>query len=310
MFNGAGGEKNVGTNAMTNVTVTLPDNVRNADTPDAMIDRIPPRVATPLKVKVSPDLGNSGQVVTLFIPKANSTNGTVDFQQPQGGTAISLDITSSDTIKVQGGAQTTAGKNGGEFAGRLKLTVKVHGQETTAATPGFSVAAIPVNWSESLNQLFTTGAFRGLSTICRWESDSGVVADLSEVRIRESLNTTEATGNFKGETFKQSGYKSATSGRDVDRHFQSVNLIQGQESEIDYFQVNFFLDKRTGSREILIPDAGYQVVQKTKNDNGIWSMRTTKKGAAATVVGLDGNTYTSQAGSVVGKAIDSGDQRR
>lgn len=313
IFNGADGEKEVGTNAMTNVSVTLPEKVRNVDTPDAMPDRIPPRVDTPLKIKLSPDLGDSGQVVTLVVPKSNGVFGTVNFGQAGGVATATIDLTASGTINIQGGTQTSVGRTPGIFAGKLQLTARVHGEDTSAATPGFSVAAIPVNWSEnSLGKagLITTGLTRGINVRCHWQSDSGKLADLSEVKIRESLSSV-ATGSFVGEPFEQSDYKSATPGRDIDHHYQGVFLIGGEESQIDYDQLNFFRDNRTGVRDIVIENAGYHITQNSTVVNGVWFLRTTKIGAKATVINpTTHEKFTSEAGSVVGGPIDSGKLRR
>ena len=308
LYTGAGGEKVVGTQDMTNVSVTLPEAVRNADTPKDVPDRIPPRVGTPLDITITPDLGKSGQVVTLLVPTANSTNGSVKFDQAAGGTAATIDLTSSGGINIRGDVQTSVGRTPGAFAGRLKLTARVHGENTAKATPGFSVAAIPVNWSQSFDRLYVEANRRGIVTKIVWESDSGVLGDLSQVKITESLRTTVRTGTFVGETFAQSAYSPASPGISPDFHFQTIDRIDRVASELDYDQLDLFKDWRTGATDIPVANSGYKIVQKTKLINGAWTMRTTKVGAQATVV-RGGKSFTSEAGKVVGE-IDSGDQPR
>jgi hypothetical protein len=54
----------IGQATMTVATIIIP-RIFNVDTPAGMPDRIPPRVNTPINITLQPNLGNSGQSVTL-----------------------------------------------------------------------------------------------------------------------------------------------------------------------------------------------------------------------------------------------------
>src|SRR5207247_783968 len=113
----------VGSQTMTIVQVVFPDHVRAADTPESMKDRIPPRKATPVHVRVTPDLTGSGQSVTLDVAGNGGANGTVTLN----GAAAAQLTKDADLVLLSpnGGTQTAAGSGG-----NLRLESRVRGQVT------------------------------------------------------------------------------------------------------------------------------------------------------------------------------------
>src|SRR5262249_51575186 len=101
--------------------------------------RIPPRVATPITVTVSPDLGSSGQTVILVASGSSTSNGAFNLN---GGALYAL--TSPTAVPVYGLTQTMPGS-----AGQLSIQVQVRGQMILQSS-GFSVAAIPIGLQEAL----------------------------------------------------------------------------------------------------------------------------------------------------------------
>ena len=217
---------------MTVVSVTLPNVISNGDTPAAMLAagayRIPPRVNTAENIQVTPNLSGSGQSVTFTVADQSATNGTVTI----GGNATQA-VTSSGNIQLSspsGNSQTAPGN-----AAQLHLALQVRGQNTIQSSHGFSVAAIP-QYVEDVFQASLTGTVRGIQVANVWKSDSGILGDLSDVTIQEQVQSTSATGIFKGRPFVTSGPLSATLaspkypnlGISVDTHSFPISWITRQ----------------------------------------------------------------------------------
>ena len=217
---------------MTVVSVTLPNVISNGDTPAAMLAagayRIPPRVNTAENIQVTPNLSGSGQSVTFTVADQSALNGTVTI----GGNATQA-VTSSGSIQLSspsGNSQTAPGN-----AAQLHLALQVRGQNTIQSSHGFSVAAIP-QYVEDVFQASLTGTVRGIQVANVWKSDSGILGDLSDVTIQEQVQSTSATGIFKGRPFVTSGPLSATLaspkypnlGISVDTHSFPISWITRQ----------------------------------------------------------------------------------
>jgi hypothetical protein len=189
------GNIQVGEDTMTIVSVTFPRDIRNADTPAAMVDRIPPRVDTPIQVQVTPDLSRSGLSIGVAVLNQDASHGTVTLD---GGSTAT--IASSGTVNIRGITQTAFPALAGDFtapyAGKLQLALEVRGTATVQSN-GFSVAAIPQNFSESFLAP-ARGQWRGIVVQVAWSSDSGVIADLDAVQIEEEVEMTSAQGVFAG----------------------------------------------------------------------------------------------------------------
>ncbi len=159
---------------MTDVSVIVPQAVRNKDTPAQMAsNRIPPRTTTTLPVTVTPKLNKNDLFVALTSTGQSNNDGTFALD----GKKV-VDLTKTTDIALKGITQTeaTAGSGGGN-AGNLKLTVNVRGQDTVNSG-GFSVAAIPETWKITFKSLIKTGSTLGIDVGDKWKSDSGDVADL------------------------------------------------------------------------------------------------------------------------------------
>jgi hypothetical protein len=286
----------VGSQTMTIVSVTLPQHIRYGDTPDGMPDRIPPRVNDyQVPITVTPDLGSSGQSVTLFIDSTSPLDGKVDINGQN-----ELAITSSGNVTLQGTQQTAA--TDGADASDLSLDVRVHGADTPVRSAGFSVAAIPVNWNIAFKEA-ATGNSRGIITTDTFSSDSGDVSDLSAVDVTEYVQkVTPPTGSLLEMGFHAGGYTPATvtlpDGTTVLDHFRDKTAIRVKfldprnndgigGGHALFAQVHDFRDARTGAVDIPIPHSGYTITFDIKRPHGSrdWHLTTTKKGADVTVKG-------------------------
>lgn len=283
------GGTEVGSEDMTIVGVLIPTNIRRANTPAGMRDRIPPRVGTPIAIQVTPNLTGSGQAVTLAVDNQNANNGTVTID----GSATRV-LTASGNVNLQGGTQTapTAGFSA-DNAGKLHAVVQVRGQDT-ARSQGFSVAAIPVNWNLALDSL-VTGTRRGIRVINSWTSDSGNLADLDAVERSEVVQYLPGTGIFTtppGAT--NSGYINATLGAITDTHSTPVALLTGPGT-VDANQAFQFRDRRTGAQDVPAPNSGYRIRRDVFIDGMVLRITTSKTGMGVTANGI---TVTAGAGAV------------
>jgi probable HAF family extracellular repeat protein len=169
-----------GSAQLTIVSVTLPGDITAPDTPSGMADRIPPRIDTPFNIQLTPDLRGSGQKVTLAVPNSDLTNGLVVLN----GNGESADFDHSDTLNIRGATRDSDGsalQTQPGSGGNLRLVVRVRGQDTVIS-PGFSVAAIPINFQQTNVQLLDGGV---LEFDYGWKSDSGNPADLDQVWLGE-----------------------------------------------------------------------------------------------------------------------------
>jgi len=261
------------------VSVTLPAHVRAPSSPAGMPDRIPPRVDTEASVAIT-GLAASALPVTLSIDGASAASGTATING-----AATVDLRASATVKLRGATQTTPGN-----AGNLTLVAN-QGANRLAATPGFSVAAIPQNWSVSFNSLIT-GTALGIAVNNAWESDSGVVADLDEAQRSEQVQYGTGTGALAGFTGLNSGYRAANHSPIVDRHSTGRGWLTGV-GHIQAEQVFIFMDNRTGAVDIPARNSGFHLIRDiTAPSPGALALTMTKAGAATTA-----NGYSSGAAS-------------
>ena len=280
----------VGSANFTVVNITLPANVRASNTPAGMPDRIPPRVDSAFQVQIAPTLG-AGQNVTLVRVGNSASNG--DFSINGANT---LTMTTTANVNLRGTTQTAAtGGAGGGNAGNLLLGAEVRGTRV-AQTPGFSVAAIPQDWTQSLVGPVTAPGTLGFIVQDGWSSDSGVLADLDAVDISESVDVTTATGPFSGLGGSTSGYLPATSFTQ-DTHSTPATVLAGPAGVRIAQQTSIFRDRRTGVNDIPMRNTGYTVTRTVffESPTGIFRMTTEKVGAATTA-----NGFASGAGAVTG----------
>lgn len=260
-------------------TATVPAHIRGTSSPAGMPDRIPPRVDTPVDVTIS-GLAIPMRDVTLSIDGAGGGNGTATING-----AATADLGASATVNLRGVDQTTPGK-----AGNLVL-VASHGATRLAASAGFSVSAIPQDWSVTLNSA-VTGPERGIDVNNDWQSDSGQVADLDKAMRSEQVQYGVGTGCFAGVTGQNSGYRAANSPPLVDHHAAPIGLLTGVGA-INAEQTFIFKDDRTGAVNIPARNSGYRLSRVvTAPTPGTLSITTTKTGTATTA-----NGFASAAGA-------------
>jgi len=258
--------------------VKLPK-IRASSTPSGMAnDRIPPRVDTPISVEVS-DWHPPMLPITLSIDGAGGSNGTATIDG--GATA---DVDSNTTVQLRGGTQTTPGSGG-----NLKLVAKVGSSSPIATSAGFSVSAIPQNWTCTFDSLIT-GAKRGFVVQDNWQSDSGTLGDLNETEISEEVQYGGGTGVFAGISGNNSGYLPGHV-LTKDSHSIKVSALTGI-GKLVANQTSKFKDKRSGAADIPMKASGYKIVRETFNKSGALHIKTSKDGAPTTANGISSGAGT------------------
>lgn len=267
------------------VTAAVPAKIRGSATPASMAaDRIPPRVGTTVHVDVN-GVKSGDPPVTLSVEGAGGGNGTVKIDG-----AATKTLAASADVTLTGGDQTTPGKAGG-----LKLVAK-QGATTLATSGGFSVSSIPQNWTCTFKELIT-GTSRGFVVRDKWESDSGVVADLDQTEISELVEVTSSTGTFAGTSKRNSGYL-AGDRFTQDQHGTPVSVLKGTGKRIAT-QTSMFKDKRVDANDIPVKNSGYTVIRDvTDVGSGKLEIETDKQGASTTANGV---TSDAGAGSITKK---------
>ena len=289
----------VGQGKLTIVGITIPP-ITNADTPAGMPNRIPPTAKTPIQITVAPDLTGSGQSITLAKIGNSGANGdfTIDGSASEA-------ISKTTTVNLSGTTQTAqTGGSGGGNAGNLALVAQVRGQAAVQSS-GFSVAAIPMNFTDVLLRLYNNSnnggnGLCGMQVQDGWASDSGTVADLDQVMISEKVQVQgTATGILQ---FQQnpstSGYQSATdSPPPPDTHAVACNLIplpMPGGSLLTEAQVSVFEDFRTGAVNVPMANSGFLITFAIAPDgSGVNHLTVIKTGAAETVSGSTSNAGTT-----------------
>jgi hypothetical protein len=267
--------------------------IKASDTPAGMPDRIPPRINTGVYVNVVPDLTGSGESVTLAVLGQSSTHGVVTIN----GQSTPQIITSAGTVNLSspnGTTQTVPGN-----AGQLTFTVVAHGVNAVQSY-GFSVAAMPIKFSESFASDVTGNGQLGLSAKVVWDSDSGVIGDLNDVQFLEQIITDPGTGIFNppGNVHQQPKPFAANTGVGYDQHsVDSIAITLNAGGTRTIRQVYTYSDARTGGTFYALPNSGYLITHTVYQDilSHKWRLKTTKVGNLETV-----NNFTSIAGQVNG----------
>ena len=261
------------------LSVTVPDHIRATSTPREMPDRIPPRINTPVTINIS-GWQTTMPPVRLSVQRTGPANGRVTING-----ANNVDLTATTTVQLRGMVQTTPGSANG-----LHL-VATHHARSIATSTGFSVSAIPQNWSVTLHSLIT-GPERGIEVNNNWESDSGNVADLDMAQRSEQVQYGAGTGCFAGVTGDNSHYRPADSPPLVDHHAAPVGMLTSP-GRIVAEQTFTFIDDRTGAVDIPAKRSGYRLTREvTEPVAGSFSIVTTKAGTATSA-----NGFASDAGA-------------
>ncbi len=296
----------VGTANMTVVDVSIPK-IRNTDTPAGVPDRIPPYVNTPITVTVNPNLGASGQVVTLAnLNTSGFPNGdfTIDGNKSE-------DLTASTTVNLQGTLQTTpTPPPGGGNAGKLNLAILLGGQNAGQSS-GFSIAAIPISMTTSNPQkavnvmLNGQGPLTGMTVDFVFNSDSGPSIynnnnsnnDLTICEWVEQVQIVSSSGSLKIGVEPGLMLQNCI-GSTTDHHFTPSQLLGPGASPgaSTTNQVYIFSSLRLGVTNIPVPNSGYQIIRNLDQaSDGTWHITVSKVGAMVTA-----NGFTSAAGLTSG----------
>jgi hypothetical protein len=247
-------------------------------------DRITPRIDTPVTVGLT-GLDPAASSVTLSVEGASPANGTVKIDG-----AASKDLRAGTTVQLRGDTQTSQGN-----AGNLHLLAK-QGSTVLGRSDGFSVSAIPQNWSVSFQSFVTEATdpgLRGIRVTNSWESDSKNLADLDKAARSELVEVTSASGCFTMVPSQTSGYRAANTGSIIDTHGSPAAEMTSPGTRIAQ-QTFKFKDDRTGAVDIPATNSGFQIsrVVTAAATGGGFVLHTTKAGHAGTANGIQ-----SQAGS-------------
>lgn len=282
------------TEDMTVVNVSFPA-IRAASTPAGMVDRIPPRVDTPVSITVQPDLSSTGQRVT--IAKLNTGGNNGDFSL-NGAATVTLATTGN--VNFSGTVQTSVGPGmPGQYAGNLRVVAQVRGQNTLQS-PGFSVAAIPIRVNAEYNGPWSPvfdGVY-GIQVKVTVDSDSGDIADLlgGSVEFRERLELGPSNGSLSGIASVPTGYGAVTVAPKFDDHTTGVALVTGPGESLTK-QLHQFRDFRTGAADMPIAESGFTIYRQITGAGPFTVV--TRKLPDATTVGMQ----TVAAGTRIGPAL-------
>jgi outer membrane protein OmpA-like peptidoglycan-associated protein len=266
-------------------TATIPA-IRGSSTPSAMTgDRLPPRVDTPISMVLG-GASNPALPVVLSVDGTGGGNGTATIN---GGATQTL--TASGTVNLQGVDQTDPGKSGG-----LTLVAR-RGGAVLASSKGFSVSAIPQNFSFTFSGLITRPFERGILVNEHWESDSGVLSDLDEAEVAERVEITTDTGACKGVGQRSGCYAPAfTILGSADEH--SFPIIKSECTRI-VNQTHMFKDHRAGAADVPMTNSGFlitRILEKKPRSGAFFpDFQITTKKEGATTTANDSNPTCSSA---------------
>lgn len=269
------------------VAVTIPTHIKTPTTHATASDRIPPRVDTDVVVTVS-GLTIPMRDVILSIDGAGGGNGTVTIN---GASSVSLS-NGTHTLKLRGVNQTGVGN-----AGNLMLKAHQGGIEI-ASSQGFSVAAIPEDFSITFNSVINSRGRRGIAVNNFWESDSRNLVDLNEAERSEQVQYGAGAGAFTGYRGRNSGYLAADRAPTIDRHWVPVAHWLRGPGHIEAQQGFIYNCRRAGDTDIPVKNSGYLLTRDTVENppgSGTLEITTTKAGARTSP---NGHTTNAGAGSV------------
>jgi hypothetical protein len=268
-------------------TVTFP-RVRGTSSLKGTPDRIPPRVDTPVAIKIKG--ATEASPVTLSIDGAGGGNGTATIDGKD-----SVDLSASGEVKLRGKDQTEDGKGG-----KLRL-VAAQGGTQVGQSAGFSVAAYPSEVGMDYFSLMSPAVIKGVKV---WgarytitvASDSGVKGDLDRTKISEIVLVKSATGVFKGaQNFHSDFLRTTATQRDHHGTATDDDTAAGLIDEIDKagiakskqvsHQFFRFSCLRTGIAEDKekapkVPTSGFKISHRTSKAESKYFMNVTKAGFA------------------------------
>lgn len=262
-------------------TASVPSHVRATSTRTGMPDRIPPRVDTPAAVTIAGWIIPMVDVM-LAVEGGGGGNGSATVNG-----AASAGLTGSATVQLRGVDQTDPGK-----AGNLHLVARFAGTEL-ARSGGFSVSSVPQNWSVSFVSSINEADAVGMVALNSWESDSGTLADMDQVKRKEQIEVTTATGPFAGVGTGVSGWRDATLGSITDSHRSSGRARLRAVGSRSANQVFVFKCERTAVTDITAKNSGFVITKAVSDDGaGGFNYDVSKVGT-----GVTSNGFTSAAAS-------------
>jgi hypothetical protein len=245
--------------------------------------------------RIAPTKTASVAVTLSGLPAGGSASIDVEGSGGANGTATitaGASLAGSGTVTVLGGTQTTPGN-----AGKLSLRAKVGGV-VVARSPGFTIAAYPVNYTDVYSSDIDDGTLLGMIVQDGWSSDgSGAIAELDQVEISERVDmqsrdnppftvagATSATGGTSGyiaaNSLTKDTFQMAKSGiKTTGLGFGEWTRVQGQ--------LCLFKCKRTNVTDVVMPASGFKIIQKAYNLAPApgWKHKTLHVPAAITVEG-------------------------
>jgi hypothetical protein len=255
-------------------------------------NRIAPTQSVTVPITVN-DLPTGGSV-TVDVEGSGGANGTATVTA--GAT-----LAGSGSVTIRGGIQTTPGN-----AGNLRLRATVGGT-VIGRSPGFTVAAFPINWTDTFAADVDEPRRLGVVVQDGWSSDgSGSVSELDQVEITERVDVQSRDNPPFISAGATSAAGAGTSGfirgdrltRDTHTYsranINTTGLGFGSWSLV-YGQLSLFNCRRTGVTNAIMPASGMTITHTVWNFAPApgWKHRTVKVGAALTV---EGRTATAGGG--------------
>jgi hypothetical protein len=288
---------------MTFVDISLAQ-VRAADTPIGMPDRIPPTAETPLPIGIGPDLTGSKQSVSVeIVGQDPQTSGTV-LVNAVDTRLQSVAVTNLQNPVTLKGVKQTVATNGFEAgnAGHLVLVVKVRGEEV-ARSAGFSVAAIPnqIEITRIDSPIFTSpfetnSLLRnkiGMRVAWTLHSDSGDLKDLEgSVTVQEEVKPDPS--GFDPYIFASGPLEVIPTHQLTDLHTVSRFYVKPGNQIV--LQGHLFSDRRTGAQELPIAGSGFVITFTDSSAGGAEILETRKE--PANVITRTGIQFTAGKGTL------------
>jgi hypothetical protein len=273
--------------------VTIP-RIRGTNSPKGTPDRIPPRVDTPVAIKISG--AGASTSVTLSIEGGGGGNGSATINRK-----ATVDLTASETVNLRGDIpQTERGK-----AGKLRF-VADQGTTRLASSEPFSVAAYPTAMGFKFYSLMTPVQIDGIPhwgaryemTDPKFEhppdSDSGVHGDLDETKIAENVIVASKTGIYKDAVNRHSGFQRTTRPQrdhhgtgleDAASLIAKIEKVGVKKSKQVSRQLHRFSCARSGLAEDVdagpkVPTSGFEITHGTSKSDSTFFIDVAKTGSA------------------------------
>ena len=283
----------------SNLRSTRPDDAaeRAAHSAAAAVARggsFRPQTRTGVALARQMDGGTSAAAPVLAPRDAGSVTVDVEGSGGANGTAtvtVGATPAGSGSVTIRGGIQTTPGN-----AGNLRLRATV-GTAVIGRPPGFTVAAFPINWTDTFAADINEPHLLGVTVRDGWSCDgSGSVSELDQVEITERVDVQSrdnppfiSVGATSASGTGTSGFLPGNSLTGDTHTYRKANInTAGLGSwSLVYGQLSLFNCKRTGVTNAKMPASGMTITHTVWNFAPApgWKCQTVKVGAALTVEG-------------------------